>query len=163
MAWPIPQWPTPQVANLMVGEPVSNGGWNAVLSLAFPSPDYLMVPELTMSPRRFDLAVFKVALNGVFFAFEGKGANFNLANLSKEVLDSCKAIRPVGYQYLTYGMGGTGPVCFIMEWDGGAGIQYLDADANGNLLRSYNIVPLNIIGDEWKLRFILDMIRQAHE
>lgn len=155
-------WPTPQVANLMVGEPVSNGGWNAVMSLAFPCPDYLLVPELTMSPRRFDFAVFQVAVNGVFFAFEGKHVNFNLEKLAAEVLDSCKAIRPSGYQGYTYGMGGAGPVCFIMEWDGGSGVQFLDADANGNLLRSKNIVPLNIIGDEWKLRIILDLIRQAH-
>ncbi|KAJ1324059.1 hypothetical protein MN608_10118 [Microdochium nivale] len=156
-------WPTLQVANLMVGEPVSNGGWNAVMSLAFPCPDYLLVPELTMTPRRFDFAVFDVGVNGVFFAFEGKGANWNLVNLSAEVLDSCRAIRPRGYQGYTYGMGGSGPVCFIMEWDGGAGIQYLNADANGNLLRSNNIVPHNIIDDEWKLRIILDLTRQAHE
>ncbi|KIL88488.1 hypothetical protein FAVG1_08569 [Fusarium avenaceum] len=75
---------------------------------------------------------------------------------------SSKAIRPVGYQGYTYGMGGTGPVCFIMRWDGGSGVQYLDADAYGNLRESDKIVPLNIIGDEWKLRAILDLIRQAH-
>ncbi|KAJ1337317.1 hypothetical protein MN608_00169 [Microdochium nivale] len=154
-------WPNAQVADVMVGEPVSNGGWNAVMSLMFPCPDYLLVPELTISPRRFDLAILKVSVNSVFFAFEGKGADFNLANLSGEVLQCCQAIRPRGFQGYTYGMGGAGPACFIMEYDG-SNIRYLDMDALGNLRRREQIAALNIVNDEQKLRIILDLIRQAH-
>ncbi|KAK0659197.1 hypothetical protein QBC41DRAFT_308005 [Cercophora samala] len=111
-------WPNANVANVMIEEAISNGGWNAVLSSVFPCPAYLVIPEQQMSPRRFDLALVRVADTQLIFAFEGKGNNFNWDNLAGEVQQCCKATRSQGFQGKNYGMGGRGPECIFLEFNG---------------------------------------------
>ncbi|KAK4649742.1 uncharacterized protein QC761_0024480 [Podospora bellae-mahoneyi] len=152
-------WPNNNVAGVMVGEAVSNGGWNAVLSFVFDCPTYLVVPEQRMPPRRFDLAILKVAVNGLFFAFEGKGMNYNWDTLAAEVRQCCQAIR-VGQGY-TYGMGGNGPECIIVEWDG-TQLKYLYIDGQGNLAYSQYRHTHHITNDQAAILQILQEIRRIH-
>ncbi|KAK4676337.1 hypothetical protein QC764_0087390 [Podospora pseudoanserina] len=90
-------WHDNNVAQLMVGEA------NAVLSIEFDCPTYLVVPEQRMPPRRFDLAILKVATNQLFFRI-------------LKVTQCFQAIR-LGQGY-TYGMRGRGPECSIVKYDG---------------------------------------------
>ncbi|KAK4101505.1 hypothetical protein N658DRAFT_496373 [Parathielavia hyrcaniae] len=142
----------------MVGEAVSNGGWNAVLSLLFPCPTYLVAPELTMGPRRLDLAVLNVASNAVFFVFEGKSNNFSWDNLSAEVRQCCQAIYAGGY---TYGMGGRGPDCIIVEWDG-TDMGYMYIDAQGQVEGRQHRTTHHIVHDQAAIVQILQAIMAAH-
>ena len=154
-------WPNNNVAQLMQGEAVSNGGWIAALSTVFPCPRYILAPEVRMQPLRLDFAVVDVIQQGAFLAFEGKGAGFNWDNLTAEVRDSCIAIRPQGFQGYTYGVGGNGPHCILVEWDG-AQLRYLYRDNGGQLNYSENLRTFHIVNDQATITFILQQIRAAH-
>lgn len=155
-------WPNNNVADIMEGEAVSNGGWISAISTVFPCPQYLLAPELRMAPRRFDFAVVDVGKKAAFFAFEGKGTDYNWNTLAAEVLQCCQAIRPRGYQGYTYGMGGSGPECIIIEWDGGAQVQYLYIDGQGQLARREDLQTLHITNNQAVITYILQEIRNIH-
>lgn len=58
-------------------------------------------------------------------------------------------------------MGGNGPDCVLIEWDGAA-LVYLYRGGNGLLARSTNRRTLNIIQDQTEITFVLQEIMRAH-
>lgn len=150
-------WPDANVADAMVEEAISNGGWNAVLSSVFPCPTWLVVPEQQMAPRRFDLALVRVADIKLILAFEGKGNNFNWDNLAGEVQQCCIATRPQGYQGRNYGMGGRGPECLFLEYNG-AQASYLYVDNTATVRTSQYRRTYHITTDRDEIRQILQFI-----
>ncbi|KAJ5678614.1 hypothetical protein N7462_006858 [Penicillium macrosclerotiorum] len=154
-------WPTNAVAQRMANGPesVANGGWMAAVSTIFAIPGVILAPELVQTAQgvRLDFAAVNVATGYPFFAFEGKGPNYNWDNLAGEVQQSCDGLRPNAFQGYTYGLGGSGRGCIFLEYDG-AQSRYLTVNGGGVVGRQQHRQVFDIVNDQWAISRILTVI-----